>query len=208
MSALPDDVHPDSRCRLPLARRDALDERGQAVFDHLTDARTTSLVGLPGPTGIRLHSPEVAHHLHALLGYFRRRSPLPATLREIAILATAREHDSRFEWAAHESEALRVGVASDVIDVIRHGGATDGLPDAERAVIEVARQLFRERRLGQALYARALALFGTVALLDLVSLMGHYAATACLLTAFDMQLPPDCSVDLPDTVEGTPQRPA
>jgi 4-carboxymuconolactone decarboxylase len=178
------------------------------VFDHLTDAQTTSLVGLQGPTGIRLHSPEVAHHLHALLGYFRHRSPLPATLREIAILATAREHDSRFEWAAHEPEALRVGVAPEVIGVIRHRGATDGLPDPERTAIEIARQLFREHRLDRALYGRALELFGTVALLDLISLMGHYAATACLLAAFDMQLPADSAVDLPDTAEGSPPGPA
>jgi len=33
--------------------------------------------------------------------------------------------------------------------------------------------------------------FGRRALVDLVALMGNYAATAALLTAFDMQLDPD-----------------
>jgi 4-carboxymuconolactone decarboxylase len=38
-----------------------------------------------------------------------------------------------------------------------------------------------------ATYARALRRFGRRRLVDLVALMGNYAATAALLTAFDMQ---------------------
>jgi len=40
------------------------------------------------------------------------------------------------------------------------------------------------------LFARAKALFGPNKLVDLVLLIGTYAGTAVLLTAFDMQLPP------------------
>jgi 4-carboxymuconolactone decarboxylase len=40
-------------------------------------------------------------------------------------------------------------------------------------------------------FARALTLFGRRKLVDLVALMGNYAATAAMLTAFDMQLDPD-----------------
>jgi 4-carboxymuconolactone decarboxylase len=39
-------------------------------------------------------------------------------------------------------------------------------------------------------FARALERFGRRTLVDLVALMGNYAATAALLTAFDMQLDP------------------
>ena len=39
-------------------------------------------------------------------------------------------------------------------------------------------------------YARALTEFGPGRLVDLVALMGNYASTAALLTAFAMQLDP------------------
>ncbi len=39
-------------------------------------------------------------------------------------------------------------------------------------------------------FARALSRFGRRGLVDLVALMGNYASTAALLTAFDMQLDP------------------
>ena len=41
------------------------------------------------------------------------------------------------------------------------------------------------------------ARFGRRALIDLVALMGNYAATAALLTAFDMQLDPGTEPGLP-----------
>ena len=39
-------------------------------------------------------------------------------MRELAILTTAREMDSQFEWVAHEPEALKEGVEQSVIDVV------------------------------------------------------------------------------------------
>ena len=48
-----------------------------------------------------------------------------------------------------------------------------------------------------ATYARALEQFGRSSLVDLVALMGNYAATAALLTAFDMQLDPGQEPGLP-----------
>jgi 4-carboxymuconolactone decarboxylase len=41
-----------------------------------------------------------------------------------------------------------------------------------------------------ATFARALRQFGRRALVDLVAVMGNYAGTAALLTAFDMQVDP------------------
>jgi 4-carboxymuconolactone decarboxylase len=49
--------------------------------------------------------------------------------------------------------------------------------------------LIRTHRLDSATFARALKAFGRRGLVDLVSLMGNYAATALLLAAFDARLP-------------------
>src|ERR1700691_2434515 len=62
-TALPKDVYPDSRFRLPLPKRDELDDYGKKVYDRLADPGRKSLVGLQGPAGIRLASPRVAEIL-------------------------------------------------------------------------------------------------------------------------------------------------
>jgi len=193
----PEDVDAQSGCRLPLPRREELDAEGQAVYDRLTDPAGGSLRGLRGPGGIHLHSPELSRHSRALNHYLRNEAGLGARVRELAILTTARALDSQFEWAAHEPEALRQGIAPEVIDVIRFRRDTARLDPADAIVIELGREIFTERKVSPATFNRALAQFGRRSLVDLVALMGNYAATAALLTAFDMQLDPGQEPGLP-----------
>ncbi len=187
----PDDVDPQSGCRLPLPRRQDLSGAALAVYDGLADPQGGSLRGLRGPGGIQLHSPELSRHSRPLNHYLRHEAGLGGRLRELAILATARELDSQFEWVAHEAEALREGVAPDIVETIKYRRATGALDEADAVVIDLCREIFTTRNVSAATFARALAQFGRRKLVDLVALMGNYAATAALLTAFDMQLDPD-----------------
>jgi 4-carboxymuconolactone decarboxylase len=115
---------------------------------------------------------------------------LPPRVREVAILTTAREMDSQFEWAAHEPEARKEGVDARVIDVIKQRLPTAGLAEADATVIELGRQIFRDHKVTSETFAKAKALFGPKTLVELVMLMGNYAGTAALLAAVDMQLHP------------------
>jgi hypothetical protein len=49
--------------------------------------------------------------------YLRREAGLGGRVRELAILTTARELDSQFEWAAHEPEAIAEGISREIIDI-------------------------------------------------------------------------------------------
>ena len=91
-AALPADVYPDSGNRLPMIKRDELDEAGKKV----------------GADAIRLHGSG---------GNVRWASPLGRQLTELAILATAREHDQPYEWSLHEME--RTGGEPDVVGYLR-----------------------------------------------------------------------------------------
>lgn len=192
---LPPDVDATSRCRLPLPARESLDAAGQAAYDRAN--RPGNIAGLQGPAGLQLHSAGIAPHLSALNHYLRFGAGLSPQVREIAILATAREMDSQFEWVAHEPEALKEGVPAAVIDVIRHRGDLHGLDDETAQVIELARQLWRAHAVTPALYARLHARFGTRRLMDLTVLMGTYANTAAMLALVDMQIPDGREASLP-----------
>lgn len=186
-TSMPSDIDPQSGFRLPLPKREDLDEAARATYDRASRPGG-NVAGLRGPAGVQLYSPRITAHLHAINRYLRYEAGYSPRIREIAILTTAREMDSQFEWAAHEPEALKEGVAQDVIDAIKHRRSTAGLDETDAVVIALGRELWRDHRVKPETFAKAKALFGPHKLVDLVLLMGNYAGTAALLTAVDMQL--------------------
>jgi 4-carboxymuconolactone decarboxylase len=186
-STMPSDIDPTSGFRLPLPKREDLDDVGKRAYDRAA-APGKSLVGLRGPGGITLYSTKTVE-ARAQFSNHLRFDVFPPNIREVAILAVAREMDSQFEWAAHEPEALKEGVSADVIDVIKHRKSTQGLDETYAAIIELGRQTFGDHKVTSECFARVKKLFPPTKLVELVMLMGNYAATAALLTAFDMQLP-------------------
>jgi len=186
---LPPDIDPDSRCRLPLPDPDLLDDASRRTYDSLADPDGGSLAGLQGPGGIRLHSPALSSGLRSVNLHLRQPDVIDARTRELAILVTAREHDCQFEWHAHEAEAVLQGVAPEIVDIVRHRRPTGGLEEADAALIDFGRELFRDHRVSPETYARFAAGYDRRTLVDLVNLMGMYAMTAAVLIAFDAQLP-------------------
>ncbi len=184
---MPSDIDPQSGFRLPLPKREDLDDVGKRAYDRSANNKR-SIVGLRGPAGIQLYSTRTIEQRSAVNEYLRF-DVFPANVREVAILTVAREMDSQFEWAAHEPEALKEGVSAQVIDVIKHRKATQGVDETYAAIIEFGRQTFGDHKVTPETFARARAIFEPTKLVELVMLMGNYAATAALLTAFDMQLP-------------------
>ena len=144
-----------------------------------------------------LHSPELSRYTRPLNRYLRHEAGLGGRVRELAILTTARELDSQFEWAAHEPEAIGEGISREITEIIKHRKDTSRLDEADAIVIELGREIFGARKVASATFNRALEQFGRRALVDLVALMGNYAGTAALLTAFDMQLDPGQEPPLP-----------
>ena len=193
----PPDIDPESGCRLPLPRREELSPDAQQAYDRIAAPGSGNLRGLRGPGGIQLHSPELSRHARPLNRYLRFEAGLDGRLRELAILVTARELGSQFEWAAHEGEARREGVGAELIEIVRLRRDLAGVDEADATIVTLGREVFGARKVSPETYARALAQFGRRKLVDLVALMGNYAATAALLTAFDMQLDPGVEPGLP-----------
>jgi 4-carboxymuconolactone decarboxylase len=183
------DIDPRSGMRLPLPKREDLDEAGQTAYDRGA-APGATIAGLQGPSGIQLFSPKTAAHATAINRYLRFEAGFTPHVREVAILTTAREMDSQFEWVAHEPEALKEGVPQSTIDVIKYRRSTKGLETTDALIIELGRQLWRDHKVKSETFAALNAIFGPNKLIELVMLMGNYAGTAALLAAVDMQLHP------------------
>jgi 4-carboxymuconolactone decarboxylase len=118
----------------------------------------------------------------------RNEVPLAPRLRELAILVTARELDSQFEWTAHEPVALKEGLDPAILEAVKFRRAVSGAPEKEAAIIAYGRELLRDRKVRSETYAEMVRIFGETAVVNLTALMANYAFTAVMLTAFDQQL--------------------
>ena len=188
---LPADVYPETLSRLPPLKREDLNEQQKKSYDALTAPRSggsLNLAGLKGPGGVSLRMPRLASSMGDVNRVMRAELGLDPQLVEIAILATAREMKSQFEWAMHESVALNAGVAPQIIDTIRHGRPLTNVADKEAALIELAREAVGVKKVGPATYKNALALFGEETLLHYSLLISNYASTAILLGIVGQEL--------------------
>jgi 4-carboxymuconolactone decarboxylase len=171
-----------------LPRREDLDTEGRKIFDYFTSGSKGVLRGLHGPAGIWLHEPKLAEVYVPFGNYLRFGAGLSEPVREACVLAMARECNSAFEWAAHEPEALHVGVPAAVIKSIKFRESTAAMEAPFGTVVQLIREAFTERSVSAATYDAAVSLLGVPLLVDLITLAGTYASTAALLKVFDMQL--------------------
>ena len=195
--ALPGDVHPDSLSRLPLRRREDMDEDGKRFYDAVVSPQSRTLVGLRGPSGIWLHSSELGERVRAVNQYLRYETALERRLTELAILVTARELDNQFEWTAHEPAALAEGLSGEIIDVVKHRRPSAELGPTEAIIVDFGREVFRDKAVSARTFARAAEAFGHEGVVNLAALMGNYAMTAVILDAVDQRIPPDREPLLP-----------
>jgi 4-carboxymuconolactone decarboxylase len=193
---LPADVDAQSHSRLPLIRKDSLDAEGRRIFEAINgkEANTPRL----GPPASSMYSLAAAEPYDRLNQLLRNTNVIGPQFFEISTLVPAREFNQQYEWTAHERGARRVGVAQEVIDVIKHDRATSGLPEKEATAIEFGRALLRgNRQVPPELFAKMVSLFGERGTIEITMVMGDYAMTAMLLNAVDQQLPADWEPLLP-----------
>lgn len=196
-TTLPADVYPESRSRLPLVKRDDLDENGKKAYDAIVDPESRLKAQLIGPAGIWLNVPELSPHIREINWFLRNRFPLDAKLTELIILTTARESDAQIEWAAHEPAALKAGLSQNVVDIVKYRQPIKDVEPKEAAIIQFARELLGNNHLTSETYAEALKQFGQKNLVMMVLLMANYSQTAIILHAFDQQLRPNLTPLLP-----------
>ena len=171
----------------PITRRDQVPEGHRAIFDAVAESRGS----VRGPFGILMHSPVLCRR-HLDVGTFLRfNSGLEADSRELAIIATAREKDCPYVWAAHAPAARTAGIGNASVAAVRDRGDLGVLPAAERDIVDYTRQLAQRNAVAPELFDRLHGRHGVPWLVELTCLIGHYAIVASILNAFEVAPAPD-----------------
>jgi 4-carboxymuconolactone decarboxylase len=179
---LPADLDPDSRARLPYLQRKDMDDSSQKIFDTLPGRSPEGV--LRGPLAFAAYNPGVAKALFDL-----HNAAVAGTLnphvRELAIMVACRETNYNLEWNGHEATALKAGVDSKVLDIVRNNRSLTGVDEKDAAVIRFGRQMFHDKKTDSATFAKVVELFGRRGAMDVVAVMNTYAVSGFFAIAVD-----------------------
>jgi 4-carboxymuconolactone decarboxylase len=152
---------------------------------------------LGGPFNVFLRSPEIGNIIQSLGAAIRFRSSLPPKLNELAIIVTARQWTSQYEWFAHHRLALEAGLDPAIGEAIAQGRRPAKMSDDEAIVHDFSRELHETQGVSDATYQRALERFGERGVMDLIAVNGYYVLVSMTLNVDRTPLPGGAKPPLP-----------
>jgi len=171
-SKLPADMDPQSRARLPYLKSSDVDAKGKRVVDTFGKGGTVS-----GPLAFATYNPAVGQALLDLHDAAVTGGTLDPHTRELAILVACRVTNYNLEWNAHEASGLKAGIDAKVIDVVRYNRPLGGVNEKDATVIRFGRQMFHDKEVESATFAKAVELWGKRGTMDMVAVMNTYAVS-------------------------------
>lgn len=144
--------------------------------------------GLQGPFNLWLRAPELCDRLQRVGQYARYEAALPRRLVDLASCVVAVEWGAKHEWYAHARLAVEAGLDRAVLEAVRDRRDV-AAPEEEAAVPAFCRELHRERRVSDATFARAKALFGEAGVAEIVAASGYHVAVSMALNVAEVPLP-------------------
>ena len=183
--------------RFKVLTLDEMTPAQRAVADKIRSGPRASVSGsaansgnsVGSPFNVWLRSPESADPIQQLGSYIRFNSSLGPRLNEFAILITAREWTSQYEWYAHHRLALQAGLNPQVAQAVAEGKRPSGMQADEDIVYDFSRELHQTRRVSDTTYARALKQFGERGVMDLIAVNGYYTLVSMTLNVDRTPIP-------------------
>jgi 4-carboxymuconolactone decarboxylase len=142
-----------------------------------------------GPLNIWLRSPKLAERGQELGAFCRYNTSLPKRLSELAILITGAHWKAGFEWFVHAPIGIQEGLDPAAVEALRSGGKPKFSRADESALYDFTRELLEVHRVSDATYERAVKELGSLAVVELVGILGYYALISMTIVAFKVPLP-------------------
>ncbi len=144
-----------------------------------------------GPFQALLRSPELGDIVQQFGAHVRFKSVLPDTLKELAILVTARRWTAQYEWHAHRRMGEQAGLAPAIADAIAAGRRPDGLSPDETIVYDFASELLNTAEVSDKNYHAMRERFGERGVVELVCTLGYYSTVSMILNVHRHPIPPE-----------------
>ena len=164
-----------------MPRIDIINDKSQvpAEAQHVAEDVLGVFGRIRGPFSVLLHSPQLAEKMLGIVKFNRDGCIVEPRLRSHAILAAVRERESAYVWSAQVGAAQRAGVDDKTIGLLRSKGDASGLPDDERDIINLTRQLMRTNRCDYPVFNRLQAKHGTQWMVELIAIAHYFLKYIC-----------------------------
>jgi alkylhydroperoxidase family enzyme len=106
---------------------------------------------------------------------------------ELAILRTAFDVGSDYEWGQHVRICEQLGIERAAVDRVPAGPDAGGWDPAEALVLRATDELLRDRTWSDRTWADLIAVFDEQQVIELCFLIGHYDMLATALRTFGVQ---------------------
>ena len=176
-----------------MPRINVINDKAQvpAEAQHVADDVLGVFGRIRGPFSVLLHSPALAEKMLGIVKFNRDGCIVEGRLRSHAILAAVRERDSAYVWSAQVGAAQRAGVDAKTIDLLRAKGDVSHLPDDERDIVNLTRQLVRDNRCDYPAFNRLHGKYGTQWLVELIAISHYFLVLSGVTNAFEVPVPAD-----------------
>ena len=144
---------------------------------------------LGAPFNVYLRSPVLAQSLRQTAEYIRFNTSLPQKLNEFAILVTAREWGSQYEWFAHHRLAMKAGLSPAIAEDLAQGKRPAGMNEEETAIYNFSHELHTKHEVGDATYKAVVDRFGEQGVVDLIAVNGYYVMVSMILNVDRSPMP-------------------
>ena len=171
----------------PISSKEQVSAEGQHVADDVLGV----FGRIRGPFSMFLHSPKLAERMISLVKFNRDDCVVEPRLRSHAILVAVRERESAYVWSAQVGAARRAGVSEETIDILRANGDVSGLPQVERDIVNLTRQLMRTNRCDYPVFNRLLGKYGEQWMVELIAVAHNFTVLCGVTNAFEVAVPED-----------------
>ena len=175
MQAMHYTVLPDRMPPLPRAKMTAAQKQ---TADAMIAGPRGFLTGSYQPI---LRSPGLMRPLDQVGEYVRFKCTLKLRINEMAAMMAARHWTQQYEWEAHCRWGRKFGVRQSIIDAIADCRRPEKMVRDETVVYDFFTELFANKSVSDATYARAIAEFGEAGVIDLLGVVGYYTMLAMVM---------------------------
>jgi alkylhydroperoxidase family enzyme len=122
--------------------------------------------------------------------YLQRDGLLDPETRELAIMRTAYNTNTAYEWGHHVEAAKAAGLTDDQIARIARGPSAGGWSERQRAVLQAADELRREAFISETTWNTLARHYDMKERIEIVYTIGGYTMTGIAINSFGIQLEP------------------
>lgn len=173
--------------RFPVLTPEQMTPRQKEVADAIAGGPRG---GIRGPFLALIHHPDLANCVQQLGEHLRYGAKIAPAHIELIVLTVARHWSSQYEWFAHERIARNTtDLADHIIQALAQGLTPTDMTEEQTVLHTLAQECLAQGHPSDAIYDRAIALFGRPGVLDAIALTGYYSMIAMVLNTAQIPLP-------------------